>query len=84
MEFKTGPKFQTNFPNNIPLPNGQENNADKDGTIIFLPSFLKTRGLSRNKTSFSSSIDNKEINGKTSPKNSQAGNQFFYSELTMT
>lgn len=83
-ESKTGPKFQTNSPNSTPLPNVPANNAEKDGTIISHPSFPKTRGHLRKKINFSDFIENKEINGKTFPKSSQAGNSNVYSELTMT
>lgn len=83
MESKIGHKFQTNSQKSILLLNDLENNVDKDGTIIFLLLFQKIHGLLLKKTGSLGFIASKEISGRISLKNSQAGKYLCNSEPTM-
>ena len=73
MEFKIGHKYQINSKTNINNPPDQENNADKDGIITYLQTYLKIHGLWKNKINYLNYINKLVTNGKIYQNNLPEG-----------
>lgn len=69
MESKIGHKYQINLKNNINNLQGQENNVDKDGIIIYLLISQRIHGQWNNRINYFVYTDRLVINGKISQKN---------------